>query len=88
VSQKYALTGTESVVTDHQGIAQVEWRPLTSDDSYDSIGSVTVELRDGTSEERGQMTRADTARFAIQIFGGSPTRIAVGGGFVKWTERP
>ncbi len=33
------------------------------------------------------MTRANTARLAAQIFGGSGTRISVGGRVVAWTSR-
>jgi hypothetical protein len=72
-------------VTDDQAIAHVEWRPLAPDDS--SLGSVTVERVDGANEDRGHMTRADTARLAFHVFGGSATRIAVGDGIVKWIPR-
>jgi len=71
-------------VTSDQGISQVEWRPLDSDDS---LGSVTVEHADGTTEDRGPMSKADTARLALQIFGGSATRISVRGRIVKWIEQ-
>lgn len=71
-------------MTDDQDIVQVEWRPITADDL--SLGVVTVEHADGTKVQRGQMTKADTARFAAFLFL-SPLRISAGGRIVRWTER-
>jgi hypothetical protein len=77
-------------VADDRAIVHIEWRPLTLEDSFDatwSLGSVMIERRDGTTEERGPMTRADTARLAAQIFDGTGTRISVGGRAVAWMSR-
>ena len=72
-------------MTEDKAIVQLEWRPLTSDDS--ALGSVTIKRGDGTEEDRGTMTRADTARLAHLIFGGSATRVSVGDRIVKWVQR-
>lgn len=73
-----------------RAIVHIEWRPLTLEDSFDStwsLGSVMIERRDGSTEERGPMTRADAARLAAQAFDGSGTRISVGGRVVAWISR-
>lgn len=74
-----------------QAIVEVEWQPLASEDSFDSLkslGSVTIKRSDGSSEDRGKLTRADTARLAAQIFGSAPTRVSLGGRVVKWIQAP
>jgi len=76
-------------VTDEEAIVQVEWRPLTREIPFDAgtaLGSVTVTRADDTQEDRGQLTRVDTAKLAIQIFGGSATRISVGDRIVTWVR--
>jgi hypothetical protein len=77
-------------VADDRAIVHIEWRPLTLEDSFDatsSLGSVMIERRDGTTEEQGPMTRADTARLAAELFDGTGTRISVGGRVVAWIAR-
>ena len=44
-------------------------------DAGTALGSVTITRADDTQEDRGQLTRVDTAKLAIEIFGGSATRI-------------
>jgi len=39
-------------VTEDKAIVQLEWRPLTSDDS--ALGSVTIERGDETEEDRAR----------------------------------
>ena len=77
-------------MTDEESIVQVEWRPLTAEDPFDavaSLASVTITRANGTQEDRGQLTRVDTARLAAHIFGGCSTRSSVGDRVVKWIER-
>ncbi len=71
-------------MTDEQAVVHIEWHPLGTDDA---LGSVTLERQDGTQEDHGHLTKADTARLAARIYGGSATRISAGGGVVRWVER-
>ena len=91
VSQGFMLAGTESAVADDRDIVQVEWRPLAPMDSFDSLrslGTVTVRYTDGITEVLDQLTRADTAKLAANVFGTTPTHVSLGGRNVRWVRVP